>query len=309
MQPVQNFQSFYNTTLRPQLVEIDTQRQAVVDKIKLYGAIGIGGGLVLLFFNAGMFPLIIVGAGLYFFYHHHAKAYRETYKQKVILTMITAAGLNYDHNSRIQQSEYEKSKLFLKKINRYYGDDYVHGVVGKTTIRFSEVFTQYEQGNDDKKTLETIFRGILFIADFNKTFIGETIVLPDVSERAFGSFGSFLQNLNYDRPQLVKLEDPEFEKNFVVYSTDQVEARYILSPALMQRILEFKTRTSARISLSFIDSHVYIAIPINKNLFEAPSLFKSFDNYKQLSEYNGYVQMCVNIVELLDLNTRIWSKE
>lgn len=309
MQPVENFQSFYNTTLRPQLVEIDTQRQAIVDKIKLYGAIGIGGGLVLLFFKAGMFPLIIVGAGLYFFYQHHAKAYREMYKQNVIRTMITAAGLNYDHNSRIQQSEYEKSKLFLKKINRYYGDDYVHGVVGKTTIRFSEVFTQYEQSNGDEKTLDTIFRGILFIADFNKKFVGETIVLPDVSESALGGFGSFLQSLNYARPQLVKLEDPEFEKNFVVYSTDQVEARYILSPALMQRILEFKTRTSARISLSFIDSHVYIAIPINKNLFEAPSLFKSIDNYKQLSEYNGYVQMCVNTVELLDLNTRIWSKE
>jgi hypothetical protein len=305
----ENFQSFYNTTLRPKLVQIDTQRHAIANKIKLYGAIGIGGGLVFLFFNAGMFPLIIVGAGLYFFYQHHARAFRETYKQNVIRTMITATGLNYDHNSCIQQSEYEKSKLFLKKINRYYGDDYVSGVIGKTAIRFSEVFTQNEQNNGDKKKLETIFRGILFIADFNKKFPGETIVLPDVSENILGGFGSFLQSLNYARPQLVKLEDPDFEKNFVVYSTDQVEARYILSPAFMQRILEFKTRTSARISLSFIDSHVYIAIPINKNLFEAPSLFKSIDNYKQLSEYNGYVQMCVNTVELLDLNTRIWSKE
>ncbi len=46
MQPVENFQSFYNTTLRPKLKEIDAQRQAIVDKIKLYGAVGIGGGLV-----------------------------------------------------------------------------------------------------------------------------------------------------------------------------------------------------------------------------------------------------------------------
>ncbi len=309
MQKIESFQSFYETALRPRFAALETERKQVADKLKLYGAIGFGVCFLLLFLKAGIFPFIITGVALYFFYQHHAKGFRSRYKHEVIRTMVSAEGLEYDAGRSIAQADYEKSKLFLQRINRYYGDDHVSGQVGKTNIRFSELFTQYESGSGKNKQLQTIFRGILFIADFNKKFIGETMVLPDVSENLMGSFGSFLQGLNFSRPQLVKLEDVEFEKQFVVYSTDQVEARYILSTALMQRILNFKTKVQTRIALSFINSHVYIAISINKNLFEPPSLFQSIDNYSQLATYHGYIQMCVGIVEELDLNTRIWTKE
>lgn len=51
-----------------------------------------------------------------------------------------------------------------------------------------------------------------------------------------------------------KLEDPEFEKHFAVYSSDQVQAGYILSTSLMSRIVDFKEKSSRRIHLSFIGS-------------------------------------------------------
>ena len=72
------------------------------------------------------------------------------------------------------------------------------------------------------------------MADFNKNFNGHTVVLPDTAEKILGKFGQSLQSMS-SRGELVKLEDPEFEKEFCVYGDDQVEARYILSPALMKR--------------------------------------------------------------------------
>ena len=48
--------------------------------------------------------------------------------------------------------------------------------------------------------------------------------------------------MNFSRPPLVKLEDPEFEKHFVVSGEDQVEARYILSTCLMQRLTDFRNK-------------------------------------------------------------------
>ena len=80
------------------------------------------------------------------------------------------------------------------------------------------------------------------------------------------------------RGELVRLEDPEFKKECCVYSDDQVEARYILSTSLMKRILEFKQKWRTKVSLSFRDSKVYIAIRMNKNLFET-RLFKSIVDY------------------------------
>ncbi len=309
MQPITDFRSFYQTNLQPKLTELETRRAALAQKIKLYCAIAFGIGLLLLFFKVGFLPLLLAGGGMFFFYNHHAKQFRNSYKTQIIASLAQAQGLHYNHQASISRSDYDRSKLFVTKPDRYWGDDYLNGTVGKTGIRFSELHTQYQTGGKDK-SWHTIFRGIFFIADFNKNFIGETFVLPDVSENVFGSgIGGFFQKMNMMRPELVKLEDVEFEKNFAVYSTDQVEARYILSPALMQRILSLKLRFNTKVALSFIGSHVYIAITINKNLFEAPWLFSSVDNYKQLEEYYDEIGMCVKIVEILDLNTRIWTKE
>jgi len=309
MQPLTDFRSFYENSLQPKLTELETIRADKAKKIKLYGAIGLGVGFGFMAFKISAWPLILAGAGIFFFYQYQAKQFRNSYKTQIIAALAHAQGLQYNHLACISRSDYDRSKIFSTRPDRYWGDDLLTGTVDKTGIRFSELHTQYKSGGKNK-SYHTIFRGIFFIADFNKHFIGETFVLPDVSENVFGSgLGSFFQKMNMMRPQLVKLEDVEFEKAFAIYSTDQVEARYILSPALMERILNLKRKFNTQVALSFIGSHVYIAITVNKNLFEAPWLFSSVDNYKQLEEYHNDIKMCIEIVEILDLNTRIWTKE
>ncbi len=145
------------------------------------------------------------------------------------------------------------------------------------------------------------------MADFNKNFIGHTLVLPDTAEKMLGKLGQNLQAFS-SRGELIKLEDPEFEKEFCVYADDQVEARYILSPALMQRIVEFKRKWNTKVYLSFRDSKVYIAIKMDKNLFET-RLFKSIVDYNFIEENIRFLILLTGIVDDLNLNTRIWTKE
>ena len=149
---------------------------------------------------------------------------------------------------------------------------------------------------------------IFFIADFHKHFSGKTVVLPDTAEKLFGQIGTMLQSLNKFRGQLVKLEDPEFEKLFAVYGDDQIEARYILSTSLMKRIVDFKRKTRRRIFLSFIGSKVYVAVSYTRNLFE-PRIFRTLLDFAPIQQYFEDFQMAVGIVEDLNLNTRIWSKK
>jgi Protein of unknown function (DUF3137) len=145
---------------------------------------------------------------------------------------------------------------------------------------------------------------VLLVADFNKRFQGTTVVLPDVAERLLGRFGQALQSLGGD---LVRLEDPDFERAFVVRSSDQVEARYILSPALMQRILAFTAKAQCRPSLSFCQSRLFLALPERRDLFEPP-LFRSPLARDLVGTYLADLQLSVGVVEDLNLNTRIWSK-
>jgi len=103
------------------------------------------------------------------------------------------------------------------------------------------------------------------------------------------------------------MDNPEFEKEFVVYSTDQIEARYILTPALMQKLLNYKRKTKHPLYISFIEGKIYIAIEHNKDMFET-SIFHSLLEYKIAKEYIETLHLAVGIVEELKLNQKLWSK-
>ncbi|MHC4648718.1 MAG: DUF3137 domain-containing protein, partial [Planctomycetota bacterium] len=106
----------------------------------------------------------------------------------------------------------------------------------------------------------------------------------------------------------IKLEDPEFERHFAVYGNDQIQARYILSTSLMARIVDFKKKTNRKIYLSFVGSRVFVAVSYSKNLFE-PRLFRTILDFELVQEYFEDLQLAIGIVDDLNLNTRIWSKE
>ena len=132
-------------------------------------------------------------------------------------------------------------------------------------------------------------------------------MLPDLAEKTFGFLGKIFQSWNLTRKgQLIKLEDPEFEKLFVVYGDDQITARYILTPGLMQRLVEFRNRFNNTVYLSFKDSKVYVAVSINRNLFE-PRIFRSNEDFALIKDYFDNLDLAGRIIEELNLNTRIWK--
>lgn len=106
---------------------------------------------------------------------------------------------------------------------------------------------------------------------------------------------------------MVKLEDAKFEKHFSVYSSDQVEARYLLSPSLMEKIVAFRLKNGI-FWMSFFQGNIYLALPIKKNLFE-PNLFKSALNTKTLKTYVSYLLLFISLVDEFEMNNRIWLKE
>ena len=93
----------------------------------------------------------------------------------------------------------------------------------------------------------------------------------------------------------------------MVYGDDQVESRYILTPSLMRRIVDFKTQTGHILHLSFRHNNVYVAISAARDMFE-PRIFRTILNRELIDGYLADMTMAVGIVEELNLNTRIWTK-
>ena len=219
------------------------------------------------------------------------------------------------HPDRMVPSKlYDLSGLFAQEWDDYDGEDFVSGFYKGVEVMFSELKTEYEtESTDDEgnttRTTHTIFDGVFFVADFHKDFKYRTYVLPDVAEKYFGKLlGGFFQKCNvFQSGKLIKLENVEFEKEFAVYADDPVEARYILSPLLMERLLVLRKRFACPLQIAFVDSCMFIAISTKEDFFELSSL-KNFD-ITVAEHCKNELEMFLKIVEELNLDRRIWSKQ
>ncbi len=313
------------TRLEPELLELDTMRRHALSRIAVLAgglavlALGIA-GLILASLAEPWLALIPLVIGILIGLAGSSwlsAGYRASFKERIVGSLVRSVNpsLHYAAKDSIAEEEFQRSRLFTQGIDRFSGEDMVQGQIGATALRFSEIHAEYKTTSRDSNgstdtNWHTIFKGIFFIADFNKHFAGVTVVRPDTAQRLFGQLGQMLQSVGntFSDLELVTLENPEFEEAFVVLSSDQVEARYILSTSLMERILDYRRRTGRTLALSFVASQINIGITTSRDLFEPP-LFKSCANPDLIREYLEDLLMMIAIVEDLNLNLRIWSKQ
>lgn len=196
------------------------------------------------------------------------------------------------------------------------------------------------------KMINPFFRGLFFIADFHKDFSCSTVVRPhaftwgnqrfqknfDGSTSPKYKVAARLKNENKTSDswhilEAVQLEDPEFEYLYSVFSNDQVEARFVLTTGMMQRIKDFREKTRKQIFLSFQNSKMHIAIPYERSILEPKGVTKEHLNeYLQssgatqsvlasdtadqnhINEFFIDLHFIFSLVEEFNLNTRIWTK-
>jgi hypothetical protein len=248
---------------------------------------------------------IAVSGGIYF---HKTNKLKDAFKEEVVTEIIQAIDKTFHYSPKrsVSQAQFQTSQLFSKPDN-YTGEDYVSGKLDKTDFEFSEIHAQEEsRDSDGDTTYSTIFKGFFMVADFHKHFHGHTVVVPDRTGE--GWFGRVFKGSKRNGKQLAKMENPEFEKAFDVYATDQVEARYILTPNMLENIMNLKKRFNATVHLAFINSCVYIAISWRKYDFLEPNLKNSLLEESTIHKFLDDVWVCLDIIEDMNLNTRIWTK-
>lgn len=312
MKSLSELTDFYYKNLFPTLEKLEADRKSLRAKIIIIaivytlvflaiGSIMSDGYDILLFVYAGIGMLL---------YKFLVKDYTKEFKQNIIKPLIHAIDnkLHYLSTSHVSEHLFNRSDLFSHP-DRFNGNDLVRGEIEDIKIQFSDVHAEKKHRDSKGRTSwSTIFQGLFIVADFNKNFKGHTVVLPDTAQNMFGDLiGNWLQSKNMARNELIKMDDPKFEKEFVVYSTDQVEARYILSHSLMKKLLHFKHKSKHPLHISFAQNHIHMAIDYDEDLFE-PAIFSSLLDYKVAMAYVQTLHLAIGIVQELKLNEKLWSK-
>lgn len=306
----QNFDSLAQK-LMPTVQKLELKRKELLKQGRtegLWWAVGLFVLVFVIMLFAGMQPafgLIIaglIGIPAFFFCLNRKSAILSFYYKEVVNEIVCnlCPGATYSPNAGIGESVFENSGLFISP-DRYHSEDQIEGCMDKTSFVCSEVHAEERRTRTTSKGgvqhyWVTLFKGFFFIADFHKDFKGETAIVRD---------SLFKMKFGVSR---VKMESPEFEKVFDVFSTDQVEARYLITPSMMERLMKLNDHFDSGITISFRNSSIFVAIPNSRNCFEA-SVWSSLSDLRILKSDFEVIYSLLCIVDELNLNTRIWSKE
>ena len=310
--------ALYESTLKPRLESLEGLRHEVKGYVTR-AALIVGLPAAILFFNGliglalpdslewlptavgviGLFVGVGVAGVKYLIPGFTAFSnYRVRFKHEVAAEVfkIVCPTASYAPLDGIAEGVFDEPGLFSTRGN-FKSDDRVRGRIGQTPFEAADVSRSYSTGGKNSRTV-VVFRGLFFHLDFNKTLRGVTLVDPEGADRT--SIG--------DRSDLtrVTLESPAFDAKFAVYASDEVEARYILTPAMMERILALQSRTEKNVHLAFKGNRAFLGVNYGRALFE-PGIAAS-TSVEAIHEMAAHFALADGIVHELDLNTRIWTK-
>lgn len=102
-----------------------------------------------------------------------------------------------------------------------------------------------------------------------------------------------------ERFEKVILEDVEFEKNFDTYSTNQVEARYLLTTAFMTKFKELELSFKAKsIRAEFTGKELIILLQVDKDMFQMGNITKE-------TSISTFLEMANEICSVLAISKQL----
>ena len=153
-------------------------------------------------------------------------------------------------------------------------------------VKMEIVESEFEIGSGNNR--QTVFKGVVIKLDMNKNFTSHTVITPD----------TLFHKIPINGLRHTTLEDVQFEKKFDVFTNDEVDARYLITPTFMERLKAMKTAFKAdKIRCAFYGDLLLVALSTKKDLFSLCSLVKPMDDAQQY--FQMYEEM-VSIVKLID---------
>lgn len=225
------------------------------------------------------------------------KEFESKVKNIIMPIVCTCFGELYWDFENYYGNEYLiKDSCVIPSYDNVHYDDVFIG--NHKNVRFEIIEAKYTktEGTGKNRRTVTVFSGAILKVDMNKRFEGHTIIRSDTLFHF-----SPHQNLNH-----TELEDVVFEKKFDVFTDDEIEARYLITPSFMERLTKLKTAFYAdKISCAFYREHLFIALSSIKDLFALCHLNRPIDDFRQ---YNILLEEIISIIKLIEyfkLNEKI----
>lgn len=246
----------------------------------------------------GMFALMFYAMMLIWMWHP-IRAYKSAVKQEVFPHIFSFFGPEFIYSERGKLPvETLMPSGIIPPHDFAVTNDYVQGKYKGVALETQELNLKEERSSGKTRHVVTVFQGAFIRLGMNKRFHGHTVVKEDKGAVA----NWFAEKLTHRKLERVVLEDPGFEAKFEIYSSDQIEARYLLTPAFMERLQALSQLFSdLGVQAAFYEDHLLLLIPMSQSRFEVSSLFRPATFEGDIQTILAEMEQIFGIIDLLKL--------
>lgn len=283
------------------IMRLEIERKKTLKETKKYSAISVlaaiaaAAGLTALKFKIEDSLALAFGLGAFIYSTSAApkiKAYKQNFKDKIIRTLVNSRGLNYDPYGQTPLEDF--LHVYNCRVDEYDSNDLISGQVEGVSVRLGDFKAVKIIKTDKGERRETLFEGAIFTADFHKN-VDAYVSVCHKSSQNLAVYG-----------ERAYMDDARFNEYFKVYSSDQIAARYALTPVLMEKILTLHLSLDAPLNILISQDKIYVAVETWRDNFEPDinaSLLGSDGAVRYARELDGFLA----IVSELNLNRKIWK--
>lgn len=173
----------------------------------------------------------------------------------------------------------------LPRYSRSSFEDRWSGHLGHRAFSLHEAHLEEQRGSGKNRRYVTVFRGAILTIAFDRRFHGITKLERANKHRGF--FGGARDSITLDGVVLnnVDMVHPEFADRFSLWSNDQVEARYLVHPAYVERVLAVEQAFHGKDVRTLFHGGELVIVIASENMFESGSM--------QASEDRARIERCV----------------
>ena len=291
-----NFYEKYHTVLVPAIKNFENERKWKLFWAIFWTVVLISAGIAYFWFiikyniksskaqDPG-FMLLILGISAYWIFK---KKFEVSIKLKIMHVVSSCFGnmvWSLSYPSR-KAEKFVEAGLF-PSFSKMYVDERFSGTYKGVPIDIVEA----SYSSSDKYI--PVFDGLCIKLDMNKNFKGHTILMED----------TILHTSPRSHLRHTELEDVNFEKRYDVFTDDEIEARYILTPTFMEKLTGIKMAFYCKsIRCAFYQGEILIAMKPTTDLFSIGSLFRPVADTRQFQNLCNQFCSVLSLIDYLKLN-------
>lgn len=205
----------------------------------------------------GLFWLVLAKSA----YSRFETAFKVEYVLPLIRTQAGFSDLRYVQKAGFDWDEIRNTAVVACGDKRYFeSEDLLMGFYDGIPFKFSDVTTKRIVHRNKKNRIEEIFSGQ--VLGFKQYSLKESDGHLQIFQK------EFLSNIKgWTAEHKIETDNALFNKKFQIFSADEHNAYYILTPQVMEKIITFSDAIGEQIAIAFRGDYMFIAICRVRSMF------------------------------------------